>query len=114
MISDHDDSGDRRVRSGGGLRSSALGQDPPHRSPADPQPPRDLGLAHALGFEAVDLVDLQRCRWRTSVGAAFLPGLGDPGSDPLAEDLAFELREDCQHPRHRAARRRGQVERLGQ
>ena len=49
-----------------GFGSSALGQDPLHRSPADPQPPRDLGLAHALGFEAADLVDLQRRRSRTT------------------------------------------------
>jgi transposase len=46
--------------------------------------------------------------------AAFFSSLNNPGADPLAEDLAFELREDGHHASLRAPCRRGQVQRLGQ
>src|SRR5438309_1581767 len=50
--------------------SSAGGQDPPDRRPADPQPPRDLRVAHPLGLEPDDLLGLQRRRPRAAMGPA--------------------------------------------
>src|SRR4051812_31529470 len=46
-------------------RSSACGQDSPHRLPADPLPPRDLRAAHPLTLKPEDLGGLQRRRPRS-------------------------------------------------
>src|SRR5260370_31470797 len=72
-----------RVRpDGDSLRSSALGYDPPPRGPADREPPRDLRVAHLLGFEAEPLPALQRRRRRASGAPTPPPRLPDPRAEP--------------------------------
>jgi hypothetical protein len=40
--------------------------------------------------------------------------LGEAGASSLAQDLAFELGDDCQQASHGATGWRGEIERLGQ
>jgi hypothetical protein len=52
-------------------------------------------------------------RWRATEALALLSSLIQACPHALTHNLAFELRENGEHPRHRAARRRRQIERLG-
>jgi hypothetical protein len=50
----------------------------------------------------------------TTVRAAFLPSLGNAGTNSLTQDFVLELGENREHARHRAVRWRGQIESFGQ
>ena len=97
------------------IRFSALRrQDPPYRRPADPQPPRDLGLIHLLRRQATNLRRLTRRGRGTTMRPPLSTRAGDARLHLLAPGLPLELREHHQHLGQRPTRRRRQVQRLAQ
>src|SRR5215471_15666515 len=72
-------------------RSDLPRQHPVDGALADPQPPRDFGLADAFGHELADLVSFASRGWRPALVLAFRLGRGNPFALPLQHDLALEL-----------------------
>src|SRR5579863_251576 len=89
-------------------------QDTADGGAADAEPASDLRFADAGAMEFADLVGAEAGGKRAAQGFAVLPGMSQTGANPLAQDFAFELREDCEHGSHGAAGRSSQVEGLGQ
>lgn len=74
----------------------------------------DLGFAQAGATELADLISLKRSREGTAQPLAVGSRVGKTSADAFAQNLSFELGEDCEQSGHGAAGGRGQIESLSQ
>jgi len=59
-----------------------------------------------------DFGGFNRRRGGSTETRAALPGVVQSGTNAFTEDVAFELRKDCQHTGHRSASGCGQIKRF--
>jgi hypothetical protein len=88
-------------------------QNPSNGSAADVEAARNLCLADAGAVKLPNLGCLLRRGNRTAELGSFAPGFGKSRANSFAENVAFELREYGEWPRHSAAGGCRQIESFG-
>src|SRR5580704_16516478 len=103
-----------RIGSLRGFFIGLRGQYAAHRSPANLKPAGDFSFGDTGTVQSPDLSGVPSRRdWPTQLFAV-QPCLNQSGACTLAQDLTFELGEDCQQAGHRATGGRREIERFGQ
>jgi|SRR5271156_5446861 len=88
----------------------ASSQNPAHRGAADVKAAGDFGFAHASAVQLPDFRSVNGRGSRPTQPFPTLPGLSQPSSSPLPQNLPFELGENGEQSSHRATGWRGQVQ----